>query len=146
MHEQVTMSLEDHPRRRDIETVRQRLSEFNRTFAPADEHRRLCGFLRDLSGDIVGGLVGGTYWRWLYVEALWVSSSYRGRGYGRELLRAAEEEAVRRGCRYVHLDTHSFQAVGFYERMGYQHAGELRDLPEGYSRYLMWKQLGAGGL
>jgi|GEM_PF-5034002 ribosomal protein S18 acetylase RimI-like enzyme len=57
------------------------------------------------------------------------------------LLSAAENEAHKRNCRYVHLNTHSFQAVEFYERNGYQKAGELTNLPPGHSKYLLWKEL-----
>ncbi len=88
-----------------------------------------------------GGLLGGTYWGWLYVEILWVAEHVRGAEHGRALLAAAEQEAVRRGCRHAHLDTMSFQSRSFYERQGYTVFGELRDIPAGHQRYFMQKAL-----
>ena len=37
-------------------------------------------------GKIVGGLVGQTFWDWLFVELLWVSAEKRGKGLGKALL------------------------------------------------------------
>ncbi|WP_272899885.1 GNAT family N-acetyltransferase [Tolypothrix bouteillei] len=44
--------------------------------------------------------------------------SFRGEGYGDALLATAEQEAVKRGCQYVYLDTFSFQAPEFYRKQG----------------------------
>jgi len=71
-----------------------------------------------------------------------VDERLRGRGYGRELLAAAEQEAVRHGCRAAHLDTMSFQALPFYLKQGYTVFGELHDWPPGHARYFLQKSLG----
>lgn len=63
-------------------------------------------FVREDDG-LVAGLVGGTYWRWLHVESLWVREPHRGRGLGTELMTRAEAEAVVRGCEAAYLDTYS---------------------------------------
>jgi GNAT superfamily N-acetyltransferase len=89
----------------------------------------------------VGGFVGETYWQWLYVDVLWVQESFRGEGYGDTLLATAEQEAVKRGCKYAYLDTFSFQAPDFYQERGYVIFGELIDFPQGYSRFFLKKDL-----
>lgn len=63
----------------------------------------------------------------------------RGSGLGASLMRRAEEEAVRRGCRGAWLDTFSFQARGFYERLGYTVFGTIQDYPPGHRRHFMQK-------
>jgi GNAT superfamily N-acetyltransferase len=65
-------------------------------------------------------LLGGTYWGWLYVSILWIDEKYRKNGIGSKLLKDAETEALRRGCEYAHLDTMSFQALGFYKKKKYR--------------------------
>jgi GNAT superfamily N-acetyltransferase len=75
------------------------------------------------------------------VELLFVPKEYRGAGLGTELMRLAEEEARRRGCRGAWLDTFSFQARGFYERLGYSVFGTIGDHPPGHSRFFMKKAL-----
>ncbi len=93
------------------------------------------------SDEIVGGLYGATAFSHLWVDLLFVPESMRGIGIGRELMSKAEAEATRRGCRAVVLDTFSFQARGFYERLGYSVFGTLNDCPPGHSRFYLTKRL-----
>lgn len=80
------------------------------------------------SGRVVAGLNGAEYWQKLHVRRLWVHPDYRSRGLGRRLMRWAEERGREMGCTGVQVDTMSFQAPGFYERLGYRRFG----LSEGY--------------
>jgi GNAT superfamily N-acetyltransferase len=121
--------------------VREQLRRFNLQFAPPDGHRPLNILLRAGDGRIAGGLVGGTYWGWMHVDILWVDERLRGGGFGSQILSAAEEEAARRGCRHVHLETHDFQAPEFYIRRGYRVFGELPELPPGSRKLFLWKEL-----
>lgn len=98
-------------------------------------------YARDDSGKIVGGLTGYTLWTWLHVRLLAVSPEGRGKGLGTDLLTRAEAEARKRGCKNAFLDTFSFQARPFYEKMGYSVFGELPDFPPGHSRYYLRKEL-----
>ena len=50
---------------------------------------------------------------------------------------AAEAEAIRLGCVGVWLDTFSFQARGFYEKLGYTLFGTIDDYPPGESRFFL---------
>jgi len=93
------------------------------------------------SAETVGGLWGDTGWDYLHIEFLFVPEAARGAGIGRDLIRRAEDEAIRRGCRRAWLDTFSFQARGFYERLGYTVFGTLHDFPSGHSRFFMEKTL-----
>jgi ribosomal protein S18 acetylase RimI-like enzyme len=102
--------------------------------------RNFAVYVRDEDGAIVGGLVGVTHLDWLYVDKLWLDDAVRGRGWGRRLMDAAEAVAVRHGCLGAWLDTASFQAPGFYKKLGYRKFGELADLTGGARRYWLWKQ------
>ena len=95
----------------------------------------------DAEGNVIGGLLGGTYWGWMYIDILWVKEDYRRKGIGSKLLAQAEEEAVRRGCHHVHLETMSWQAPKFYEKYGYEVIGILPDIPKGNQKYLLIKSL-----
>ncbi len=142
MDKSYTMTIEETPNPADARFVFERLLEFNRSRTGFDDgHRRLVLFLRDESNEIVGGLLGDTFWGWLYVSILWIDESLRGQGYGHMLLTAAEQEAIARGCHHALLDTMSFQARPFYEKHGYTVFGELHDIPVGHSRYYMQKPL-----
>ena len=97
--------------------------------------------LRDEHGAIVGGALCEVRWHWLFVDMLWVSESCRGAGAGTALLAAAEAEARRRGCTKAHLDTISFQARPFYEKLGWTLFGTLDDYPPGHTRYYLQKDI-----
>ncbi len=96
---------------------------------------------RDKSGAIRAGLYGYTWGGCAYVSYLWVAKSERGHGLGTALLVAAEEHASNKGCSVVFLATHSFQAPGFYERMGYERQSVLQDHPVGHSSLIFAKRL-----
>ena len=95
-----------------------------------DPHFRAVGwFLRDEGGTLLGGLTGRLRWGWLYVEVLWVADHLRGQGHGARLLRDAEDYARRHGGIAVHLEG-APDALGFYERLGY----EVAAVADGYPR------------
>ena len=98
-------------------------------------------FLRDDDGTIHGGVTGGVWGTWLHVTGLWVDEAFRGLGFGRDLLLAAEAEARKAGARHAYLETHTFQAPGLYRRLGYVVIAELEDYPPGDSQLIMRKDL-----
>jgi ribosomal protein S18 acetylase RimI-like enzyme len=93
-----------------------------------------------LAGEIMAGLRGWTWGRTGFVQALWVRDDLRGRGIGVRLLEEAEREATRRGCREMQLDTHSYQAPGFYRRQGYEQIGELPGWPSGETTRVFFRK------
>ena len=87
-------------------------------------------------------MLGEIWGGWLQVDVLWVAAALRGRGEGARLMAAAEAYAAQKGCVGVVLDTFSFQARPFYERLGYRVFGQLDDYPPGHTRFYMEKRLG----
>jgi GNAT superfamily N-acetyltransferase len=97
---------------------------------------------RSVHGEsIVAGLAGETYSGWLFIRYLWISDALRGQGIGRKLMGDAEARALERGCHSAWVDTFSFQAPGFYPRLGYEVFGEL-EYPPGHKRIFLQKRLG----
>ncbi len=133
------ITTEDQPAPEDVEFLIGSLIAYNTSRAEPENYRPLTIFVRDEGGRVVGGLRGHTGWGWLFISHLWLSEALRGRDYGTELVREAEREAVARGCRHAHLDTFSFQARGFYEKLGYEVFGSLEDYPEGHTRFFLRK-------
>ena len=117
------------------------LTKFNTQQAGDDAGKNICYVLQSPSGEIVGGLIGATYWNWLYINLMWVREDLRGQGYGQQLLTQAEDEAINRGAKHAYLDTFSFQAPIFYKKSGYETFGRLEDFPPGHTRYFMSKPL-----
>lgn len=117
------------------------LGEYNESRAGPSRYRHLAVLLKDGAGSVVGGLWGNTAYDWLTIYLLAVPADLRGRGIGTEIMRLAEDEAARRGCHGIWLDTIEFQARGFYERLGYVCFGELPNYPAGFSKFFMRKLL-----
>ena len=95
----------------------------------------------DENNSIIAGILGGTYWGWLHIDILWVAEKYRMQGIGSKLLKAAEEEAKKRGCHSVHIDTMSWQAPEFYKKHGYKIISELENIPAGNKKFHLIKEL-----
>lgn len=117
------------------------LTAHNLKFAPPGTVTGLSVLVRDEKNHPLGGLLGGTYWGWLYIELLWLDERARGEGIGTRVVQMAEDEARARGCHHVYLDTQSFQAREFYEKLGYRVFGQLDDFPKGHTRYYLEKDL-----
>ena len=133
--------MNSNPSKNEIDFVREALSQFNDNCVGNDGHTPLNLVEYDSHGNIIAGILGGTYWGWMYVDILWVHENHRKKGIGTKLLLEAEKEAVRRGCHHVHLDTMSWQAPKFYKKHGYEIIGVLPDIPSGNQKYLLIKGL-----
>ena len=77
----------------------------------------------------------------MHIDILWVDENHRKQGLGTQLLKAAESEAINRGCHSVHVDTMSWQAPDFYKKHGYEIISELNDIPNGNKKYHLIKKL-----
>ena len=130
-----------NPSEKEIQYIRESLNQYNNEHVGEDGHTPLNIIEYDENGNPIGGILGGTYWGWMYVDILWVHEKYRKKGIGSRLLREAEQEAVCRGCHHVHLDTMSWQAPEFYRKHGYEVIGILPDIPSGNEKYLLMKTL-----
>jgi ribosomal protein S18 acetylase RimI-like enzyme len=139
----LAITVESQPKTEDRRKIFEELHRHNAARSMKSELQSLSIFLRDAAGNVVGGLLGETFWGWLYVEFMWIEESLRGQDYGKKLLAAAESEAIARGCGNALLDTFSFQAFEFYRRCGYEVFGELEDFPPPHKRFYMKKSLEA---
>lgn len=117
------------------------LRDYNESHGGPDKYEGLIYNLTSADGEIVGAVIGSTYWNWFYIDVLWVREDLRRKGYGSRLLETAEEEARRRGASNAFLDTFTFQAPEFYSNHGYRVFGELPDFPAGHTRLFMTKVL-----
>ncbi len=109
--------------------------------APPYKEKALSIVRRDAEGRIVAGLTGKTFWNRLYVDMLWVDESLRGQGVGSALMKAAEDEALKRGCVGLWLWTESFEGWDFYPKLGYKEFVVQDDFPIGHQRIGLEKRL-----
>jgi len=97
-------------------------------------------FLKSARGEWLGGLTGYVWGGWLHVNFLWVTESLRGQGHGTCLMDAAEAMSKERGAFGATLETHTFQAPGFYTKRGYTVFGRIDDYPPGHGKLFLSKR------
>ncbi|MGN9764761.1 GNAT family N-acetyltransferase [Micromonospora sp. SD12] len=117
------------------------LTAFNNRATGADDEAGLCVRVDDADGGLVAGLTGWTWGGCAGIDMVWVREDRRGEGWGGRLLRAAEEEARRRGCTEVSVASFSFQAPEFYRRHGYLDTGRREGIPGGHVDHHFFKSL-----
>jgi len=91
------------------------------------------------TGAVIGGISGGTSLGLLFVDLVFLPDSLCGHDVGSRMMAMAEDEARRRGCRAGMLYTISFQAPGFYRKLGWRVFGEIPCDPPGTSRFFLTK-------
>jgi ribosomal protein S18 acetylase RimI-like enzyme len=141
MSQDYKITVELEPDAAEIGMVADRLAAYNASKANGEMPNYLFITMRGDDGSIVGGVVGATYLGWLQVHVVWVADELRGLDYGTRLMQEAESEAIRRGCPRVFLETFNFQALPFYEKLGYEVFSKLADFPPGGARYALTKHL-----
>jgi GNAT superfamily N-acetyltransferase len=134
----IQITIDEAPSRADRKTLNRAIDVFNARTVPYSEDR-FAILMRDADGALVGGLDGILYWEWLFVDNLWIRDELQRQGFGRDLIARAERRAIERGCHSSWLDT--FQALGFYQKLGYTVFGSLEDYPPGQTRYFLRKRL-----
>lgn len=74
---------------------------------------------------VVGVLRYSFFWQTIpFLDLLYIDETYRGRGFGTEMMRIWEDSMKRRGYRYVMTSTQADEdAWKFYEKLGYCKAG-----------------------
>ncbi|MEG8039958.1 GNAT family N-acetyltransferase [Sphingomonas sp. LR60] len=126
----------------ELDAILAPLAAHNDAAAGPTERHKVALVLRDDASTAIGGLWAEASYRWLFVKYLALPPQARGKGQGRALMLAAEDEARRLGCVGIWLDTFSFQARGFYEKLGYGVFGRIDDYPPGEARFFLSKRIG----
>jgi len=94
---------------------------------------------RDEDSKIIGGVSGRTIYKNFLIEIVWVDKETRGTGLGRKLMELAEVEAKKRGCLVAQLDTLSYQAPDFYQKLGFDIVGTVPGFTGSPERYFLLK-------
>ncbi|SDJ16076.1 GNAT family N-acetyltransferase [Salimicrobium halophilum] len=127
----------------DSDYIRKKVIEHNMQELPDElktPNKDISFMLKDDSGEICGGITANSFWHHVHIEFLWVAEEYRGKGYGRTLLEKVERFARNNECRFVYLDSFSFQAPEFYINNGYEVFGCIEDHPKGFHQYFLIKR------
>ncbi|MBU1283855.1 GNAT family N-acetyltransferase [Pseudomonas sp.] len=118
------------------------LREHNRSQAGDPKPETIALLVRDEHTDeVIGGLYGEIFYRWLFIELLAIPEHTRGQGIGARLMNMAEDLARAKDCVGIWLDTFDFQAPAFYEKHGFSAFGQLDNFPPEHQRFFFQKKL-----
>jgi len=133
--------VEEGPRDEEVRLLREHLGSYNIRHSTIEEGIDLAIFLRDIGGALVGGITGWLWGGCLEIDYLWVHEDLRGRGIGQRLVHTLETVALQRGCRQSTLNTFSFQAPAFYQRLGYEVFGVIDGYGHAHQKLYLRKRL-----
>ncbi len=129
------------PSSKELQFLEDRLYEFNAAQTGHDDGQLFAFLIRDERQEIIAGISGWTWAQACEIRELWVHPSWRGQGYGSQLLQAAEQTARTRGCQLILLTSYSFQAPKFYQKFGFELEWRLDDFPPGHQYCHLVKRL-----
>ena len=98
-------------------------------------------FLKDSEGASFGGVTGMICYNCLYVDELYIDPAFRGQGWGRKLMEAAEAYGRNRRCTFFTVDTMDWEAKEFYEKLGYTVEFARSGFEKNSTLYFMRKNL-----
>ena len=113
------ISFETNPSQNDLQVLDDGIIEYAAQQKGQDPIELFAFFIRDENNNIMGGCGGEMMYGHLYIEHLWIAASLRGQGYGRALMKAVEELALKNKCGFVAVNTFDWEALEFYKRFGF---------------------------
>ena len=91
---------------------------------------------------IIGGLWGVSYWRWLFVDLLFVPAAHRGQGLGTALLKEAEAKAQRTRLHRRVAFVLQLPGAAILSAPRLSAFGTIEDYPPGHNCTYLFKRLG----
>ena len=96
-------------------------------------------WIKDFEGEVLGGIAGGFFWDWYDLRLMWVDERLRGQGMGTQLMQRLINECRRRQANGITAETIDFQALPFYEKLGFRVLFTLDDYPVGHRGHFIVK-------
>jgi len=136
-----SIEVDEQPQEKDLQYLLHSIRKFNREVSGHERPRAVACFIRDQQGRIIGGAQGDLWGSSMHIAALWVAESERGKGHGSRLMNELEKYAASKGHLLAYVETTSFQALPFYEVLGYRIFGTLPGIAEHCTLFFLSKTL-----
>ena len=92
------------------------------------------------NNEVIGGALGYIKLGWYYLTDFYIDKKYRDKGIGSEIIKRIEKFAMDNDALGVRIDSWSFQAPEFYQKLGYIVWGKFDDCPPGTTHYYLYKR------
>lgn len=84
-----------------------------------DEKFNAIAFVANKKRFFLGAIVVELFWGALHIKYIYVEDKYRGHGVGTQLMENALKYGRDNKCPFAFVETMSFQALEFYQKMGF---------------------------
>lgn len=98
-------------------------------------------FLKDFKGKVLGGATCLIYYGCLYTDLLWVEKGMRKKGAGQKIMQEAERIGKERKCSFATVNTMDWEALPFYQKLGYVIEFERTGYDKESKMYMLRKKL-----
>lgn len=98
-------------------------------------------FIKDQKEQVLGGASGTLFYGSLYVDSLWVDETLRNQGWGKKLMYEAEKIGREHGALFVTLNTMDWEALPFYQKLGYSIEFTREGYEKGSKMFMLRKNL-----
>lgn len=75
---------------------------------------------RNEEGQFMGAIVAELFWGALHIKYLYIDEQFRGRKVGQKLIEETFDYGKEHQCPFAFVETMCFQALGFYQKMGFK--------------------------
>ena len=100
------------PEKSDVMILQNMIRKYNRQNFETANQTDFAIYIKDDSENVMGGISGEIFGNWMDIEYLVIHESLRRNGLGRDLLKKAEDLAIRSNCKNIFLYTFDFPLTG----------------------------------
>ncbi|PJD96249.1 MAG: GNAT family N-acetyltransferase [Legionella sp.] len=120
MTESVKIIYEKNPSSDEIQILTDGITQYAKLEKGQPPIESFAFFVCNEANQILGGCNGSIYYGCLYIDQLWIDESLRNKKIGTQLMQSAEKLGKEKGCLFSTVNTMDWEALGFYQRLGYE--------------------------
>lgn len=123
--------------------LKEKLRNFNNENSKYHRESRQGGYFKfvelkeEANDTFAAGAVARMYWNMMFIDTVFVEESCRKLGLGKKLIATLIGIAKENHCKFIILETYSFQAKDFYAKYGFKVVGVIEDYPPGEAFFTM---------
>jgi len=141
-YKDLKFEVDTSPSKENIDYLLQGFRDYNRSFLGTYSTKLFTICIKNQEEKIIAGVFAKLFISpYVDVDVLWVHPDYRMQGLGTLLNQKLEEYVKDQGYNNIRLETYSYHARPFYEKIGYQCVGTLPKWLFKFDRYFMQKEL-----
>ena len=129
------------PEKSDVMTLQNMIRKYNKQNFETANQTDFAIYINGGRANVMGGYSGEIVGTWMDIEYLVIHESLRRNGLGRDLLKKAEELAIRSNCKNIFLYTFDFQGKDFYPKFGFKEVYVKRQYPLTGTEHFFVKKL-----